>query len=59
MNFTNEKKTGTLKVCKIAGPGVPAGQAFTFTVAVPRPCSVVAGSCSLPITLPVGDVTVT
>jgi hypothetical protein len=57
VTFTNEKQTGTLKVCKIAGAGVATGQQFTFTVGS-QTVVVAAGSCSLPITLPVGDVTV-
>jgi hypothetical protein len=57
VNFTNEKQTGTVKVCKIAGPGVVAGQVFDFTVGTVH-TTAAAGSCSLPITLPVGNVTV-
>jgi len=60
VTFKNKKAppvTGTVKVCKIAGPGVTAGQEFSFTVGGTQ-TSAKAGSCSLPITLPVGDVTV-
>ena len=55
--FTNVKKTGTVKVCKVAGPGVTAGEEFAFTVGTTQ-TTAKAGSCSLPITLPVGNVTV-
>jgi hypothetical protein len=57
VSFTNEKQKGTVKVCKIAGPGVTVGQEFTFTVGTVT-TTAKAGSCSLPITLPVGNVTV-
>jgi hypothetical protein len=57
VNFTNEKQTGTVKVCKIAGSGVVAGQVFDFTVGTVH-TTAAAGSCSLPITLQVGNVTV-
>ena len=57
VNFTNEKQTGTVKVCKVAGPGVVAGQVFNFTVGGVS-TTAAAGSCSLPVTLPVGNATV-
>lgn len=57
VTFTNVKKTGTVKVCKVAGPGVAAGEEFAFTVGTVQ-TTARAGSCSLPITLPVGNVTV-
>jgi hypothetical protein len=49
--------TGTLQVCKVAGPGVAIGQVFKFTVGTAA-TSVAAGKCSDPIKLPVGNVTV-
>jgi hypothetical protein len=57
VTYTNVKKTGTVKVCKIAGPGVAAGEEFAFTVGSTQ-TTAKAGSCSLPITLPIGNVTV-
>jgi hypothetical protein len=57
VSFTNTKKTGTVKVCKIAGPGVATGEEFAFTVGG-IPTTAKAGACSLPITLPVGNATV-
>ena len=65
VTFTNKvtppppPPSGTLKVCKVAGPGVAIGQPFSFTVGS-TPVSVKAGSCSAPITLLVsaGSVTV-
>jgi hypothetical protein len=50
--------TGTVRVCKIAGPGVTAGQEFAFTVGTTK-TTAKAGSCSAPITLALGNVTVT
>jgi hypothetical protein len=39
---------GTLKICKIAGPGVAAGSAWTFTIAgITGTTSVPAGSCAI------------
>jgi hypothetical protein len=49
---------GTVRVCKIAGPGVTAGQEFAFTVGTTK-TTAKAGSCSAPITLALGNVTVT
>jgi hypothetical protein len=57
VKFTNERQTGTVKVCKVAGPGVVAGQVFNFTVGG-VPTTAPAGSCSLPVTVPVGNATV-
>ena len=57
VTFTNEKKTGTVKVCKIAGPGVAAGTAFGFTIGTTT-TTAKAGECSAAVTLPVGEVTV-
>lgn len=60
VTFTNKAKppaTGTVKVCKIAGPGVAAGEQFSFTVGSIQ-TTAKAGFCSLPISLPVGNVTV-
>jgi hypothetical protein len=47
----------TLRVCKVAGPGVAVGQAFSFTVGTAT-VSVKAGSCSAPLTIAVSPVTV-
>jgi hypothetical protein len=49
--------TGTLRVCKVAGPGVATGQEFAFTVGTTK-TTAKAGSCSAPLTLPLGDVAV-
>jgi hypothetical protein len=50
---------GTLSVCKAAGPGISAGDVFTFTVGG-NPYSVAAGSCTAIDAYAVGtDVTVT
>ncbi|MFI7602985.1 hypothetical protein [Actinoplanes sp. NPDC049681] len=57
-NKVEPPSTGTLKVCKVAGPGVVTGQEFTFAVGSTT-TTAKAGSCSLPLTLPVGNVTVT
>jgi hypothetical protein len=57
VTFTNKKATGVLKICKAAGVGVVAGQTFDFTAAG-QTVQVQATFCSLPITLPVGNVTV-
>ncbi len=60
VTFTNKTApppTGTLRVCKVAGPGVSAGQEFSFTVGTAT-TTAKAGACSAPLTLPVGDVTV-
>jgi hypothetical protein len=56
-NKTAPPPKGTVKVCKVAGPGVAAGEEFAFTVGTTA-TTAKAGSCSLPITLPVGNVTV-
>jgi hypothetical protein len=48
----------TLRVCKVAGPGVKLGTEFAFTVGTTK-TTAKAGSCSAPLTLPAGDVTVT
>jgi hypothetical protein len=56
-NKAHPPATGTVKVCKIAGHGVTAGQEFSFTVGSAQ-TTARAGSCSLPLTLPVGNVTV-
>jgi hypothetical protein len=57
-NKVEPPKNGTVKVCKIAGAGVTAGQEFTFRVGS-MTTTAKAGSCSLPLTLPVGNVTIT
>jgi hypothetical protein len=48
----------TLRVCKVAGPGVKVGTEFAFTVGTAK-TTAKAGSCSAPLTLPAGNVTVT
>jgi hypothetical protein len=48
---------GHVKVCKQAGPGVDEGQEFTFTVGSTT-TTALAGYCSHPMELPVGDVTI-
>jgi Ice-binding-like len=55
--------TGFLQICKVAGNGVIPGTNFTFsvggtpiTVAAGPP---IAGTCSLPLTLPAGQVPIT
>ncbi len=61
VTFTNKvapPPTGTLKVCKVAGPGVALGKEFAFTVGAAK-TTAKAGACSAPLTLPLGDVTVT
>jgi hypothetical protein len=61
VTFTNKTvppPTGTLRVCKVAGPGVSTGQEFSFTVGTAT-TTAKAGSCSAPLTLPTGNVTVT
>lgn len=56
---------GRLKVCKVAGPGVPVGTTFTFTADSAPPFTVTAGPwpggyCTVGPTFPVGSwVTVT
>jgi hypothetical protein len=61
VTFTNKTvpppPTGTLRVCKVAGAGVVAGQEFTFTIGSAT-ATVKAGACGSPMTLPVGNVTV-
>jgi hypothetical protein len=34
VTFTNETNLGSVRICKDAGTGIPAGQQFTFTVTV-------------------------
>ncbi|OLB80514.1 MAG: hypothetical protein AUI14_06460 [Actinobacteria bacterium 13_2_20CM_2_71_6] len=61
ITFTNKvtppPPPATLRVCKVAGPGVAKGQVFKFTVGSAA-INVAAGSCGAPITLPAGNVTV-
>jgi hypothetical protein len=57
LTFTNQA-IGQLTICKIAGPGVKVGTAFTFTVggktlSVPAG-SAPAGTCSAALSFPVG-----
>ena len=42
--FTNSLPSGKLRICKVAGTGVAAGQAFNFTAGT-TPLTVNAGSC--------------
>jgi len=59
VDFTNRKaRPGTLKVCKVAGNGVVNRTPFDFTVGA-TPVRVRAGSCSLPLTVPAGNVRIT
>jgi hypothetical protein len=64
VTFTNKvtppppPPTGTLRVCKVAGPGVATGKEFSFTVGTAK-TTAKAGGCSAPLTLPLGNVTVT
>jgi hypothetical protein len=59
VEFTNQTAPpGTVKVCKVAGNGVVPLTPFNFTVGT-TPVTVLAGSCSLPLTLPAGNQTVT
>jgi len=55
--------TGSLQICKVAGTGVVEGTNFTFSVAgtpVTVPAGPApAGSCSAPLVLPAGPLTVT
>jgi len=57
-----QQDLGRLKVCKVAGPGVPVGTVFTFTAdSVLPPFTVVAGPapggfCAVGPTFPVGSV---
>jgi hypothetical protein len=60
VTFTNKAappKKGTVKVCKVAGPGVAQGTAFTFTVGNVT-TTAQAGFCSAALEVSVGDVTV-
>jgi hypothetical protein len=55
--FTNTSSTGLLKICKIAGTGVPTGGMFTFVVAgtgLTVPAGPAPGSCSQALVFPVG-----
>jgi hypothetical protein len=59
VEFTNRKAPpGTVKVCKVAGNGVVRGQPFSFTVGT-TPLTVLAGSCSLPLSRPATSLTIT
>lgn len=57
VTYTNAKKTGHVKVCKIAGKGVAAGTSFAFTVGSTT-TTARAGDCSHALELPVGEVTI-
>jgi hypothetical protein len=59
VTFTNRKsEPGVLKVCKVAGTGVVRGTLFHFTVGS-TPVRVRAGSCSLPLSAPAGNLAIT
>ncbi|HJU00871.1 MAG TPA: hypothetical protein VJ966_06640 [Actinomycetes bacterium] len=59
VTFTNRKnEPGTLKVCKVAGTGVVPGTPYHFTVGS-TPVRVRAGSCSLPMSAPAGNLAIT
>jgi hypothetical protein len=57
VTFLNTSPTGTLKICKIAGTGVPAGGMFTFSVAgagLTVPAGLAPGTCSAALVFPIG-----
>jgi len=59
VTFTNRSaEPGILKVCKVAGTGVVPGTRFQFTVGT-TPVTVRAGSCSLPLNVPAGNLAIT
>ena len=59
VEFTNRTAPpGTVKVCKVAGHGVVPRTPFNFTAGT-TPVTVLAGSCSLPMTIPAGNLTIT
>jgi hypothetical protein len=59
VHFTNRTAPpGTVKICKVAGNGVVPRTPFNFTAGT-TPVTVLAGYCSLPLTLPAGNLTVT
>jgi hypothetical protein len=59
VEFTNRTAPpGTVKVCKVAGHGVVPRTPFNFTAGT-TPVTVLAGSCSLPMTMPAGNLTIT
>jgi hypothetical protein len=59
VTFTNRKsEPGILKVCKVAGTGVVPGTPYRFTVGG-TPVQVRAGSCSLPLSAPAGNLAIT
>ena len=59
VEFTNRTAPpGTVKVCKVAGHGVVPRTPFSFTAGT-APVTVPAGFCSLPLTLPAGNLTIT
>jgi hypothetical protein len=59
VEFTNRTAPpGTIKVCKVAGNGVVRRTPFRFTVGT-TPVTVLAGYCSLPLTVPADELTIT
>ena len=55
VTFTNRSVRGTLRLCKVAGPGIAPGRTFGFDVAAPDVAdpTVAAGQCT-DITIPEG-----
>ena len=59
VEFTNQSAPpGTVKICKVAGHGVVPRTPFNFTAGT-TPVTVLAGSCSLPMTIPAANLTIT
>jgi hypothetical protein len=57
VTFLNTSPTGLLKICKIAGTGVPVGGMFTFVVAgagLTVPAGTAPGTCSQALVFPIG-----
>jgi hypothetical protein len=57
VTFLNTSPPGVLKICKIAGTGVPAGWMFNFVVAgagLTVPAGLAPGTCSQALAFPVG-----
>jgi hypothetical protein len=57
VTFLNTSPPGILKICKIAGSGVPAGGMFAFVVAgtgLAIPAGLAPGNCSQALVFPVG-----
>jgi hypothetical protein len=57
VTFLNTSPMGVLKICKIAGTGVPVGGMFTFVVAgtgLRVPAGTAPGTCSQALVFPIG-----